>query len=584
MSEEKFKSESYELLGGINSKASPYVNGPMEFRDILNFNFLVPGALSKRPGSTLYLGATVTGRVTGGIEFERLSGASYLLVSANTNLYTVTNVWTPIRTGLLDNALTDFVPFVDRMFVSNGSEFFKTDGQSLASFWSLPAGLSTVGFGASRVLAPGLSGVFQFSYGYLNDRGYAGPAAFPGFSASLNGVTFGQLTLFGLTAPDGYGISAIIMYRTLPDGSDFFAYTTIPSFSTFFAFSLPQAFGPNSDPAPDFLYFTMAPKYLEIYNNQLFMAGFSSIPSTALWSEIGEPEGVLPDSSAEFRTNDGDVITGMRSYAGSLVVTKNRSFHRVTGDDSTNFALQELSDQYGCLSNRAMVVWENTLWFLDQKGICEYDGSNVMIVSNKMEPTFRAMNVQAARENAIGFHFREYNEVWFCIPTDGATFNNTIVVYDYLCKAWTRYQGLNASSLFLAKATLDRRTPFIGGYSGNLFYVGASFMGDSGAGITCMFDSYFLAARGKTTENMYRRFYLDVNPIIGSSQPIDVRFRTNYGSTIQLSRTMYQNPYQSRIDFGLSARSIQAEITHASATLPFQINGFSFESRLQRLV
>lgn len=583
MAEPKMKSEQVELIGGINSKASPYVNGPMECRDLTNLNFMVPGALTKRWGSALYLGATISGRTTGGVEFERLSGASYLLVSANTNLYSVTNTWTPIRTGLMNGALTDFAPFVDRMFVANGSEFFKTDGAANSSFYSLPPGIVS-GFGATFIgghSAPnGLSGIFLVSYGYLNDRGYLGPPA-PGITVNLNGITFGSIQYQNFSVPSGFGISAIVIYRSTADGTDLFGTTFIDSSLTVF-----EEYGTNplGDLAHEFLWFTLAPKYLEIYNNELFMGGFSGLPSTAFWSEIGEPEGVLPESNAEFRTNDGDVLTGMRSYNGSLIVTKQRSFHRVTGDDPTSFLFQEISDQYGCISNRAMVVWENTLWFLDPKGICEYDGANVSIVSNKVEPIFQSMNVQAARENAIGFHFRESNEVWFCIPINGSDHNNCIVVFDYLTKAWTKYLGIDASSLFIAKAGLNKRVPFYGGYTGTLSYFGSTIMNDGGAGITCVMDPYFLTARGKTTENMYRRYYLDVNPILGFTQSITVNFRTNYGSTVQLTRTMYQSPFQSRIDFGLSSRSIQAEVIHVSASLPLQINGFTFESRLQREV
>jgi hypothetical protein len=118
----------------------------------------------------------------------------------------------------------------------------------------------------------------------------------------------------------------------------------------------------------------MAPKYMEIYNNQLFMAGFSGFLSTAYWSEIGEPEGVDPTFNAEFRTNDGDQIRGLKTYEGSLIVAKERSFHRIVGDNPSNFLLQEISDQYGCVSNRTMITFENNLLFLDPKGVVQYTG------------------------------------------------------------------------------------------------------------------------------------------------------------------------------------------------------------------
>lgn len=578
MSQPKEKSENPVILGGINSKASPYASGIREFRDINNMNFSTPGSLTKRPGTTLYVGATVSGRVTGGYEFEQLSGASYHIVTANTTAYTITNTgYVAVKTGLANGPLFDFVTFVDRMFACNGTDFFKFDGSNSSNV-GLPNGMT--GWGVTAVVGGGLSGLYIASFGYLNDRGYHGPAA-NGITISLNGSTFGTIGYYGLSAPSGFGITAIALYRTSPNSIDLAGTTYIPAAGTTIndtGFPLTTRLAPTS------YYFTMIPRYIEIYNNQAFYAGFSSMPSSVAWSQIGEPEGIEPDFDVEFRTNDGDRVTGMKTYNGSLVVTKERSFHRITGDNPDNFLFQEISDQYGCLSNRAMVTFENKLWFLDSKGIVEYDSASFGVISNKIEPIFDNMNIAAARENAVAAHVKQYNEIWFAIPCDGATYNNCIIVFDYDVKAWTVYKGnnLQISSLWLAKGQLGIKSPFFGNYTGAIFNFGISLMGDNGKGITCSFDSGFLAARGQTTESMYRRFYLDVDPVLGVTQAITTEFKTNYGTTIQASRTMYQNPFQSRVDFGLSAKSIQVSVFHVSATLSCKINGFAFESRFQR--
>ena len=582
MAYDKFKSESYELLGGMNSKVSEYSNGPMEFRDIVNLHFSSPGSLTKRPGSALYVGATVVGRITGAVEFQRLNGASYIVATANTNAYTVSGSFTPFKTGLLENALFDFTTFVDRLFCANGNDFFKFDGVNASAF-SLPEGI--LGFNAGPAvggsMTAGITGVFIVSYGYLNDRGYYGPVA-PGITVTLNGVTFNSIAYSGFTIPSGYGISAISLYRTTIGGADLTGTTLVPgSLVTPGTTFIDTGFPLTTRVETDAIHFTLAPKYLEIYNNQLFMAGFSSLLSTAYWSQVGEPEGVEPEFFAEFRTNDGDRITGLKAYDGSLIVTKERSFHRVKGDDPNSFLLVEVSDQYGCLSHRAMVVFENLLWFLDSKGIVQYDGAQPKIVSNKMQDVFDRMNIDAAKENACAIHNRRENEVWFAIPCNGATFNNCIVVYDYLTGAWTKYEGVEIAAMLEAKGSLSIRSILFGGYTGSLSYFGASLFGDNGQAITCMIDSPFISF-GQSTEWMWRRFYLNVNPILGFTQPIEVSFKTNYGTTSQLTRTMYQAPFQSSLDFGLPARSIQARVIHSSASLPLQIYGYTFERRFQR--
>lgn len=574
----KSKSESYNASGGINIKASLYATAVNEQLDILNMNFQAPGALTKRYGSTQYIGASpVAGRIGGLYEFTRLSGASYLIATANTNAYVVnTGSFVPLRTGLLNNGLFSFIPFVDRLFMANGQNFFKTDGQA-SSFFSLPPGVSSSGFGITGSPGGGLSGIFVASYGYLNDRGYYGPGS-QGVTVSLNGVSYGSILFTGMQTPAGYGISALAFYRS--DVGQIFQYgtTQVAAGTATFIDNAPLQ---TARPQPQFLWFTAAPRYLELYNNQLVMAGFSNLLSNIYWSEIGEPEGVLPEYFAEFRTNDGDRVTGIKSFGGGLMVAKQRSIHRLTGDDPSNFALQEISDQFGCISHRAMVTYNDTFECLDPKGVVQFNGANIQFVSNRVENVFLSMNVPAAIDNAQAIHFRNLNEIWWGIPINGATFNNCVVVYDYLVNAWSVYKGFNPSSLAIVLGTFQTPTVLYGSYSGSIFNFGASLFGDAGAGITCSVQTRFLAPMGQSIEQQFRRLYLNVDPV-GATQAIQVNLIPDYGTSAVQSYTMYQAPFQSRIDFGIPAKALSAQFIHVSASLPIKIDGWTIESRFQR--
>lgn len=570
-------------MGGINSKASPYNNDITEFRDISNMCFFIPGALSKRPGSAAYLGATITGRVHSGFEFTRLNGASCLVAGANTNFYEVTSSWNVERASV-GSGNFDFVAFVNLLFAANGQSFFKYDCQTTTNFSLPPVSGYTAAGALGGSLSAGVTASFVFGVAYMNDRGYIGPPQTLGpitvsGAAGQNSVNISDI---GTVTPPGYGITSAVLYRSLPNDTELFFTTFAPTgFGTVNDYGFPL----STEPASTSLFFTLAPRYLELYNNQLFMAGFSSLLSTVYWSDIGEPESVQPESFAEIRTNDSDRVTTLKAYNGSLVVCKERSFHRITGDSPENFLIQEISDQYGCLSNRAAVIWENYLWFLDPKGIVEYNGANVQVVSTKVEPLFIRMNLTAARDNATAIHYRDRNEVWFVIPIDGSSINNCIVVYDYVAKAWTKFEGVDVSCLFMAQGTLPALTPFFGGYTGTMDYFGSTFLADRGRPITCSFDTAFYAKGSQTQQALWRRFYLNVIPVTGgSSQPITVDFQQDYGASTVLTRTMYQSPFQSRIDFGISSRSIQAHVEHVSATLSFTVPGFAFEHRFLRNV
>lgn len=578
----KFKSESYANLGGINEKVSAYLTGPNQFLDLLNLDFSTPGSLTQRPGSTHFIGATVTGQVTGLYEFERLNGQSFVIVAANTNVFRVNaGSFTSIRSGLTSGARPDFLTFVDRLFVGNGAQFFKWDGTN-ASKYSLPpgeafTGISLVGSGS------GFSGNVYYTYGYLNDRGFFGAV---GFTTLVNPAGASKVQLWGLTTPSDFGVTAIAIYRTAINGvQQALIGFAAPGATLFEDTYLPQ----REELAPTWLYFTLAPSFIEIYQNRLFMGGFSGALSTAFWSETGEPEGVEPENFTEVRTNDGDKLTGFKNYQGDLVMGKFRSLHRFSGDRNDNFTLSEITSELGLLNNRCAVAFNDRCFLLDQKGVAEYNGAKAEIVSTRMESTFLSMNVAAARDTAFGLHVRNRNQVWFAIPCNGATLNNTIVVYDYLVDAWTKYSGFYPSALGIVQGGLDKPQAFFGTYTGQLLYTSASLMVDPTGGFSLMAFTRFHAEKGQTEQKLFRRLFLNVDPTPeGVTVPIAVELYRDYGRAApSITAMMYGATFQSRIDFGLSAKAVAAKFTtstQAGLTSPIRLNGYTFTERALRAV
>lgn len=571
----KNKSESYTNFGGINTRASNYVQTPNEVLKLTNLDLSKPGSWTKVPGTTLAIGATVSGRVTGVFQFSRLSGASFLIAGANTNLYSVIpGAWNPIRSGLRDSALIDFVPFVDRLFCANGQDFFKTDGTA-SSLFSLPPG--DIGFSLATT-GTGFGGTYSYAYGFLNDRGYVGPAGAPQTIDFVNK----SVVIGGFTTPVDYGATAVVVFRSDDGLTPLYQIGTCPLGGTFIDTGLTLGIA-----AVDHLWFTLAPRYLELYNNQLFMSGFSSMLSTVYFSDIGEPEGVGVTATFEVRTNDGDRVVGMKNYNG-LMIFKENSFHVLSGDNPQNFTLREISDQYGSVSNRAVTAFEDNVLFLDRSGVIQFNGANTDLISHRVDSVFQRMNVAAAKDQAAMLHVKERHEVWTLIPVDGATLNNHMVIYDYVADGWYEREGLDISSLALVRADYPYPSPFYGGYTGALFKFGASLFGDNGAGITCTVKSRFHSPLGFSTEHLFRQLFLDVDPTpeaTGGTVAIQVDFFANSGVTTPvLTREMFGATWQTRIDYGISAKSIAYEFSHASESQPLRINGYTFAYRFQRNV
>jgi hypothetical protein len=697
------KTESYQNLGGINNKASPYDLGAFEFADISNMDFFVPGSLRQRPGSgtfitgfsNLYLYSGVTqvpkGPINGMFEFSSLAGGtsspgySFLIFTSQpaANLssgQTLSNIW-KVQGNILQSVTlnqsffwsgalppigpsfhTSFLEFNNALFMADGNAFYKWDGISgPVGQYDLPQPpiLSvTYSQGNFGVFArsPFTFNTATISYAYVDQFGFIGPAStfYMGTSLAANGVTGWNVTFYqtlitcfdtvvgstisfpGFICPGGYNIGTTVL-------NNFQGFTsTSPSCFVFYSNGMPDSNGPNTQristllsisgyssnivapndmtlgnfycpaftnlvfptigiqqagttllaesivtgtPEPTCISFTLAPKYLEVFQNQMFMAGFSQSPSTVAFSDIGLAESVQPESNFDVRTNDGDVISAMKSFFYQLFIFKRNSFSVLSGTDSSNFFLQQVTDQYGCISGKALVSYRNNVVFLDKKGIAQYNGAYVSIISDKVEQLFLNMNITAAYDNAWMIHNKPRNQIWCGIPVNGSTLINQIVVYDYLINAWSHFDGNNIDISTMAYQGNAFPQAFVGGYSGVPGYMSSSLMSDYGATIQMSWWGRWISEQGQSIEKMFRRLYINHGSANGATIQWNVNLYSNYSSlapaaTFQLTGQSYQIRY----DFGVSTKALSVQAFAATNSDIYTLFGFTIEARFQRAV
>lgn len=254
-----------------------------------------------------------------------------------------------------------------------------------------------------------------------------------------------------------------------------------------------------------------------------------------------------------------------------------------------------MTDQYGTQSEKSVVIWEEKMWFLNNKRIIEFNGANFKTVSNRMEAYLDRINLQASFRMATAMHIQERNEVWFSIPVDGSDINNLTLVYDYLVDGWTTFKGdkfkatalaqiFTDTSLDVSKSTFStNKKYYMGSIGGSMFYFDDAFKSDDGSGITLKFTTRYHNELGKSRTAQFRRFYLDVGGYTGSTLTFGLKFMANY-STLATAYTtsMNFNQFQDRIDFGIPAKSLSVEVSHGSTQGDLQINGYTMEFRYQR--
>jgi hypothetical protein len=147
---------------------------------------------------------------------------------------------------------------------------------------------------------------------------------------------------------------------------------------------------------------------------------------------------------AQYRFNAGtaDFIVGLHSFAEDRLLVFNRnSIHLV--ENTTNLqgaSTRLLTDEVGCVARKSIVQVGNQVIFLSDNGVYgtqfldEYNlrGTGTPL-SEPINETIKRIN-KGAWENSVATYFD--NRYFICVPLDGATNNNAILVYNFLNNQW----------------------------------------------------------------------------------------------------------------------------------------------------
>lgn len=187
-------------------------------------------------------------------------------------------------------------------------------------------------------------------------------------------------------------------------------------------------------------------KFIAAHAGFMFVAntveGGTSYPTRLRWSHPGEPE--------DWRTNDfanigdSEPITGIASAGSTLFIFKARSIWRLTGFDPGSFTQEKMYDKIGALSQEAIVVAPQALYFFDGiTGVYElqFDGKlrwlweklACKLEDNTIPPTY-------VSTTALGWMD---NRLWVGVPWEDATTPTRHFVFDPRCGkdgAWYFYQ------------------------------------------------------------------------------------------------------------------------------------------------
>lgn len=150
-----------------------------------------------------------------------------------------------------------------------------------------------------------------------------------------------------------------------------------------------------------------------------------------------------PENSFRVNNGTGDAITRLYPFnEQTLIVLKGLSINLLTNVYGDLSAVDNdlLTTEYGCLARDTVATIGADVWFLAYGGVYtvvqtmqnKLQGDTVP-VSFPITPLMKRVNWSAA-VNACAAYYE--NKYYLAVPLDGATYNNTLLVYDFINKQW----------------------------------------------------------------------------------------------------------------------------------------------------
>ena len=146
----------------------------------------------------------------------------------------------------------------------------------------------------------------------------------------------------------------------------------------------------------------------------------------------------------QFRFNAGkaDFNVGMHSFSDDKLIVFNRnSIHIVVGSGNpASSAVELLTDEVGLVARDSVIQVGNQVLFLSDNGIYGMNfidlynlRGNEVPLSESIDATIKTITkAQSSKASAVYFDNRYY----IAVPTGGSTFNNTLLIYNFLNKSW----------------------------------------------------------------------------------------------------------------------------------------------------
>jgi hypothetical protein len=176
-------------------------------------------------------------------------------------------------------------------------------------------------------------------------------------------------------------------------------------------------------------------RFVKFIGNRLWLANLDVNSQQINWSGAYPAHRVWPLVSFAYVTgDDSSGITGLGTIGENLVVFKHASIWNMvslgldTITNLENYSAVKTVSGIGCVAHNSIQEMSGVCYFLCHDGGYGYDGTTAANVSERILPLIRTIN-PGRREAACSAHVHTENAYFLAVPTNGAIYNNTILVY-----------------------------------------------------------------------------------------------------------------------------------------------------------
>lgn len=346
-------------------------------------------------------------------------------------------------------------------------------------------------------------------------------------------------------------------------------------------YSLPQGYFTSQVAAP-------AVKYMTAWQDFLVMAGDPNNPSRVWFSEQNAPNvwstyGQIYGNYLEIDDGDGDVITGVFQWNGSLYVSKQHSLHIVefTGNAAAPFQRRRLPGDIGALSGFTFKDVGAYFVFLSERGIAGCVGSIASIapgmenILDLFDPNDAdRFNLAACTYSTAG-HNRVLGQVWFGVSSTSATTRDKVLIFDYTNKCFWLDDGISGNYFTEVGDANGFFSAWSGDYSGQIFQHDSGTT-DNGAAIDWYFTTPALGMKDPYAWKHFDKLMVAGDKQASGTLSIDVYVDRSTTATKTLTVDMTTDRmltgYLTQI--GVRGKTVQFKFRNSESGVPVHIDSF----------